>query len=619
MRLFVTCLTLIALCNAASLPVPSAPHILPSMDSVKHFHQSVTAKSNAILSTLLKLPNVETDVKAQSYLQHLSQIMGQIDAAEQAIENDEPVLEAMLEEKYVSIMKNLKELETKMKTAGGEKLAEYKAEYAKLNETAVELKAEKLKEAEDERIKLEESFVQKLTELSAKVEAIKTTPVDSLHGGDSCVTSDDCQQRFRCEPVQDHLLAYLTNKGEEGKFDLMSQKLNIHGNECILDLTLVLDELDPEDVLLGYDGLRDKLVNKMEEFKTKLGKYNIDLDTTWLITDPDFDMKSTDGAQLQAPEMSLMIRGLSSISKEQIPMLFMPAKDPMFNRLAMQSVDSKDRKDRNTAIMYQLIEKLPSHKLPTLRAGDGEEESGLDPMLLMLLMGDGDIDPMMLMLMMGDGDIDPMMLMLMMGDDIDPMLLLATGALGGDGGEIDPLMLMLMMGDEEMDPMMLMLLMGDGDIDPMMMMLMMGDGDIDPLMMMLMMGDGDIDPMMLMLLMGGLGGDEDAGDGEEESGLDPMLLMLLMGDGDIDPMMLMLLMGDGDIDPMMMMLMMGDGDIDPMMMMLMMGDGDIDPMMMMLMMGDDMDDSMLPLIMMMGDEGGDDDMMMIMLMMSMME
>lgn len=72
----------------------------------------------------------------------------------------------------------------------------------------------------------------------------------------------------------------------------MSHKLNIHGNECVLDLTLVLDELDPEDVLLGFDGLRDKLVNKMEEFKTKLAKYNIDLDTSWLINTPDIDMKA---------------------------------------------------------------------------------------------------------------------------------------------------------------------------------------------------------------------------------------------------------------------------------------------------------------------------------------
>lgn len=187
--MFVTFLALIALCNAASLPpAQTEQRMLPPLDSIKHFHQNLMARAESIVSKLFSMPNFQTDWKVQKYLENVNGIMSDIDNAEKALENDEPVLEALAEEKYVNIMKNLTALENKLKIAGGEKLAQYKAEYAKLNSTAAELKAEKQKEAEQKRINLEEGFVKKLTELSAKVEAIKTAPVASLPSGDSKLT-----------------------------------------------------------------------------------------------------------------------------------------------------------------------------------------------------------------------------------------------------------------------------------------------------------------------------------------------------------------------------------------------------------------------------------------------
>ena len=84
----------------------------------------------------------------------------------------------------------------------------------------------------------------------------------------------------------------------------------------------------------------------------------------------------------------------------------------------------------------------------------------VDPLMLMALSGDGNIDPMMFLLMNKDGasgsGIDPMMMMLMMNGN--------NGA-GGAGG-INPLMFMLMNKDgaDGIDPMMLMLMMNGGNL-----------------------------------------------------------------------------------------------------------------------------------------------------------
>ena len=83
---------------------------------------------------------------------------------------------------------------------------------------------------------------------------------------------------------------------------------------------------------------------------------------------------------------------------------------------------------------------------------------GMNPMLMMALMGNqngGQMNPMLMMALMGgkDSKIDPMMLMLM-----------AQGQNGGSG-QMDPLMMMALMGGmgsgEGMNPMMMMALMGN--------------------------------------------------------------------------------------------------------------------------------------------------------------
>merc|ERR1719209_2791173 len=160
-------------------------------------------------------------------------------------------------------------------------------------------------------------------------------------------------------------------------------------------------------------------------------------------------------------------------------------KDPINSMMAIEAKEKGDIDIERLTKTYFMIDH-PDMMNPESKARSGSVQNrAMNPLMLMLMMGNGNstIDPLMLMLMMGDGPIDPMMMMLMMGD-----------------GKIDPMMMMLMMG-------------GLG-----------GNSTIDPLMMMLMMGDGPIDPMML-LLMGGLGGNDEgsANDGDSKA-MNPLML-----------------------------------------------------------------------------------------------
>merc|ERR1712027_51818 len=99
---------------------------------------------------------------------------------------------------------------------------------------------------------------------------------------------------------------------------------------------------------------------------------------------------------------------------------------------------------------------------------NGQNGQQMDPMTMMMLMGDGDSSSMkdLLPLMMMNGQngqqMDPMMMKRLGGGNMDPM----TTLMMLDGGSMDDLLPLMMMGGQngqqgQMNPMMMMSLLGD--------------------------------------------------------------------------------------------------------------------------------------------------------------
>lgn len=106
--------------------------------------------------------------------------------------------------------------------------------------------------------------------------------------------------------------------------------------------------------------------------------------------------------------------------------------------------------------------------------------SGLSDLLPLMMMGGGagagGMDPMMLMMLMGDGDMSDMLPLLMMGG-------LGGGAAGGAAPAMDPMMLMMLMGDGDMSDLLPLMMMGgaggaEGGMNPLLMMTLL-DSDSD--------------------------------------------------------------------------------------------------------------------------------------------
>merc|ERR1711988_1733421 len=214
---------------------------------------------------------------------------------------------------------------------------------------------------------------------------------------------------------------------------------------------------------------------------------------------------------------------------------------------------------------------------------NGQNGQQMDPMTMMMLMGDGDSSSMkdLLPLMMMNGQngqpMDPMMMMMLMGD--------------GDSSSMKdllPLMMMNGQNGQQMDPMMMMsLLDGSSDMSELLPLMMMnGQGAQQP---------GQMNPMLLMSLLSedcsfsdaiqALNVDEDTkkalatgakawkvnADGEYDStaAYDAAIAaqyvdydyLACKNKGGVDPMMMNML-GGGNMDPMTTLMMLDGGSMD---------------------------------------------------------
>merc|ERR1712226_14659 len=94
--------------------------------------------------------------------------------------------------------------------------------------------------------------------------------------------------------------------------------------------------------------------------------------------------------------------------------------------------------------------------------------------------------------------MDPMMMMMLMGDkgnmkDMLPLMMM-NGGMGGNGAPVDPMMMMMQGEDSDMKDMLPLMMAQGGNMDPMTMMMMQGQqggAPMDPMMMMLMDKEGD--------------------------------------------------------------------------------------------------------------------------------
>ena len=236
--------------------------------------------------------------------------------------------------------------------------------------------------------------------------------------------------------------------------------------------------------------------------------------------------------------------------------------------------------------------------------------AGMDPMMMMALMGDDsssmkDLLPLMMMNGQNGQGMNPMMMMSLLGDDSSSMK------------DLLPLMMMNGQNGQQMDPMMMMTLLDDSS----------SMQDLLPLMMMNGQGaqSGEMNPMLLMSLLSedcnfsdainALSVDEDTkkalatgavawkvnADGEYDStaaydaaiaaqyvdydylacknkgGLDPMMMNMLGGQN-MDPMTTLMMLDGGSMDDLLPLMMMGGQNGQP---------GQMNPMMMMSLLGDD--------------------------------
>jgi len=239
-----------------------------------------------------------------------------------------------------------------------------------------------------------------------------------------------------------------------------------------------------------------------------------------------------------------------------------------------------------------------------------QQPAGMDPMMMMMLMGDGDksMKSMLPLLMMsggmsgGSGGMDPMMMMMLMGDDSDfsdmlPLMMM-SGGMGGDAGAgglggMNPMMLMSLLGDDKSDckvkSTLVNALVGANDYkipsedvasgkllftgaDP----LNAEEADfksshtfadaqsaadalqyVDYEFLACGQKDGGMGDLLPLMMMGGNQGGA--------GGMDPMMMMLMMGDGNMDDLLPLMMMGgmggqqqQGGMNPMMLMMLMGD-------------------------------------------------------------
>merc|ERR1712151_603104 len=103
-----------------------------------------------------------------------------------------------------------------------------------------------------------------------------------------------------------------------------------------------------------------------------------------------------------------------------------------------------------TAVLGQ--EWAAPSNVDTVAQGPGPAPA-MDPMMMMMLLGDNDgmkdLLPLMMMSGQNGGAIDPMMLMMLSDDSADMDKLLPLMMMGGQGGAMDPMtMMMLMDGDD---------------------------------------------------------------------------------------------------------------------------------------------------------------------------
>lgn len=215
-------------------------------------------------------------------------------------------------------------------------------------------------------------------------------------------------------------------------------------------------------------------------------------------------MNQAEGDIASNPMMMMMMMKDGGSKDMLLPMLMNQGGDIASNPMLLMALMGNDGDSKDI--------------LPLLMMGglgkDGEKATGMEAMLPMLMMGDGDIDPMMLMMMtqgQGGAGVNSMLPLLLMGDkggkgngmkDMLPMLMM-TGGLGGEQGDMNAMLPLMLMGDGDNNDMMLPLMMMQGQkggqgadlmSNPMMLMALMGDKK-----------DGGFDPMMLMAMTGGFG------------------------------------------------------------------------------------------------------------------
>jgi hypothetical protein len=458
---------------------------------------------------------------------------------------------------------------------------------------------DKLHQADERKSQLEKDYAERMIEISQKMEDMKSTVVD-LPSGTDCVTSDDCMERFTCQPIQEHLRTYLNESGQSERFDEYSQQLNITGSECVLDLRIVLDQADPFELISRLDGLRNKVVEDMSGFQEKMKEFGINVDLSFMdqATDVTFGSSSM---QLKPHEMYLMERGQTELNPDQMLIMMMPNANPLTNYMA---VAAKSKSNENASqlekvrMVYNVIEDVHATRDPAPRSGADTRAADIDPITLMILMGDGELDTLSLLALTGGlGDLDPITVMLLLGDgNIDTLSLLAlTDGIGGDNGIDLTTLLLLTKGDTEdpLDPITMLALTGSMDsLNPLTLRLLMGDsvdtltllvlsgglGDVSPLTVMLLSAEDQLDSLALLALTGGLSGD-----------LDPMTLMLL-NDDSVDPLVLLAVTGGLEgLDPLALKLLMGE-EVDQLSALALTGIlGDLDLITMMLLMDQDLD------------------------------
>lgn len=458
---------------------------------------------------------------------------------------------------------------------------------------------DKLHQADERKSQLQKDYAERMIEISQKMEDMKSTVVD-LPSGTDCVTSDDCIERFTCQPIQEHLQTYLNESGQSERFDEYSQQLNITGSECVLDLRIVLDQADPFELISRLDGLRNKVVEDMSGFQEKMKEFGINVDLSFMdkATDVTFGSSSM---QLKPHEMYLMERGQTELNPDQMLIMMMPNANPLTNYMA---VAAKSKSNENASqlekvrMMYNVIEDVHATRDPISRSGADKRAVDIDPITLMMLMGDGELDTLSLLALTGGlGDLDPITVMLLLGDgNMDTLSLLAlTDGIGGDNG-IDLTTLLLLTkgeGEDPLDPITMLALTGGMDsLNPLTLRLLMGDsvdtltllvlsgglGDVSPLTVMLLSAEDQLDSLALLALTGGLSGD-----------LDPMTLMML-NDDSVDPLVLLAVTGGLEgLDPLALKLLMGE-EVDQLSALALTGIlGDLDLITMMLLMDQDLD------------------------------